>query len=219
MFWRLANHRNPGSLAARLRQRRLEQCRSIISSIPKPLKILNVGGGEHECVSMGVAGEPGISVVVLNIKQTQTSYPNVAAVVGDARNMNEFGDGEFDFVFSNSVIEHVGNDDEVRRMASEVRRVGKRYFVQTPNRYFPIEPHFLFPFFQFLPISLRVALLRRFSLGWISKTPDRAAAEQAVRSINLLSKKQMKALFPDATILDERLFGLAKSILCFKAAP
>jgi hypothetical protein len=61
--------------------------------------------------------------------------------------MPQYRDKEFDIAFSNSVIEHVGNDLRIRQMADEVRRVGRNY-LQTPNYYFPLEPHFFFPFFH-----------------------------------------------------------------------
>ena len=70
--------------------------------------------------------------------------------------------------FSNSVIEHIPPPLQ-QDFANEISRVARRYFVQTPNRYFPIEPHYQFPFFQFLPRSLRQALNRRFTLGWQAK--------------------------------------------------
>ena len=216
MLWRLANHRDPDSLAARLRRRRRDKIRQVILSIPQPMSILNVGGGEEEMSAMGLLDEPGISFTVLNVKPMVATHRSVTSVVGDGCNMPEFGDGEFDFVFSNSVIEHVGDGNAVRRMANEIRRVGKRYYIQTPNRYFPIEPHFVFPLFQFLPIGIRVFLVRRFKLGWMPRVPDPAAAESTVRSINLLSKKQMKKLFPDAILFQERVCGLTKSIQCLK---
>ena len=74
--------------------------------------------------------------------------------VGDAVDMPGISDGAFDVVFSNSVIEHVETYENQRRMAAEIRRVGRRYFVQTPNRHFPLEPHFLVPGFQLLPYPL-----------------------------------------------------------------
>jgi 2-polyprenyl-3-methyl-5-hydroxy-6-metoxy-1,4-benzoquinol methylase len=79
--------------------------------------------------------------------------------------MRQFRDHQFDVVYSNSVIEHVGDLDDMRRMAQEIQRVGKRYFLQTPNRYFPIEPHFVFPFFQFLPRPVQISLVQKFRLG------------------------------------------------------
>ena len=74
-------------------------------------------------------------------------------------------------------------------MASEVQRVAKRYFIQTPNRYFPIEPHFLFPLFQFLPISIRVWLVMNLNVGWGNKWSNEKDAEEFITSIKLFSKR------------------------------
>ena len=101
-------------------------------------------------------------------------------------------------------------------MAEEVRRVGKRYFVQTPNRYFPIEPHFLIPWFQFLPLTVKVFLIRDFNLGWYPKTRDRQKALARVTSINLLSRRELKALFPTARVYQEKFFGLTKSFVAYE---
>ena len=122
-------------------------------------------------------------------------------------------DRAFDVVFSNSVIEHVGGPNEQRRMAEEIRRVGKRYFVQTPNRNFPIEPHFLFPFYQFLPNTLQVWLLRSFDLGWFRRTPDPARARRAISGIRLLGYREVSRLFPEAEIYEEKFLGLTKSFV------
>ena len=81
-------------------------------------------------------------------------------------------------------------------MAREVERVGRRYFVQTPNRYFPIEPHFLFPGFQFLPLAVQVGLVRRFALGYHEALPDRDEALEAVREIRLLDAARDAAAVP-----------------------
>jgi hypothetical protein len=124
-------------------------------------------------------------------------------------------DRSFDIVFSNSVIEHVGDHHDQLRMAEEVRRVGKRYFVQTPNKYFPIEPHFLFPFFQFLPLGLRVRLMQNFHLGWFPKTPERQKAREIVTGIRLLDRCEFRSLFPDATIYDEKVLGITKSFVAY----
>jgi 2-polyprenyl-3-methyl-5-hydroxy-6-metoxy-1,4-benzoquinol methylase len=130
--------------------------------------------------------------------------------------MKQFSEHQFDVVYSNSVIEHVGDLGDMQRMAQEVRRVGKYYFVQTPNRYFPIEPHFVFPFFQFFPRSAQISIVQKFSLGWIGREPEKKSAERAVDSIRLLSQKEMYNLFPDAKIEKEVLLGLTKSITAYK---
>ena len=169
--------------------------------------------------SINFVNQHDIHITLLNMegaKEAQTSYSNVTTVIGDARDMAEFKDQQFDVVYSNSVIEHVGDSESRRRMASEVRRVGKRYFVQTPNLYFPIEPHFVFPLFQFLPISVRIYLVQNFDLGWLGRIPERERAEQEVRSINLLSKREVRSLFPDGELYQERFAGLVKSLLAYK---
>lgn len=87
--------------------------------------------------------------------QIPPEYDNISSVSGDATDLREYEDKSFNLVFSNSVIEHVGDFTAQRKMAKEMMRVGKHCYLQTPNRYFPLEPHFLFPCFQFLPIRLR----------------------------------------------------------------
>jgi hypothetical protein len=85
--------------------------------------------------------------------------------------------------------------------------------VQTPNFWFPLEPHYLVPGFQFLPVRLRSGLLRRFDLGHIGRIPDPGAADEHVRSIRLLRTTQLRKLFPDARIHRERMLGLTKSLM------
>ena len=107
---------------------------------------------------------------------------------------------------------HVGSFEDQHRVANEMIRVGKRLFVQTPNRHFAIEPHFLFPCFQFLPVAVRVWLASRFDLGRWS-TSERSDPAFRVDSVRLLSKRELRELFPRAEIVCERLAGLPKSFL------
>ena len=121
----------------------------------------------------------------------------------------------FDIVFSNSVIEHVGGPDDWRRMADEIRRVGKSYFVQTPNRYFPIEPHYMFPFFQFLPLGVKAWLLENFALDWGGRAATHERALQLARGVELLPFREFSAMFPGAAIYRERVLGLTKSFTAY----
>jgi Methyltransferase domain len=212
---RLANNEEAGSLAAGWRQKRFALFRSLLSRLSPPVGVLDVGGTELFWERMGFA-EEGVSVLLLNVEKAETSRPNFVSVSGDARDMREFRDGQFDVVFSNSVIEHVGGPAEQRRMAEEVKRVGKRYFLQTPNRFFPVEPHFLFPLFQFLPLSARTFLVRRFDLGFYGRGRiSKEEAREIVSSIRLLTEKELRSLFPGGTLYKEKFLGLNKSFIVY----
>jgi len=213
---RLVDPRDSGSFANRLRERRFERFRALVARIPGPIRILDVGGtpGFWQLRGRELPGPP--SVVCLNLEEQVSDDPTISTVVGDAVHMPQFEDQSFDVVFSNAVIEHVETLENQARMASEIRRVGQRYFVMTPNRGFPLEPHFLFPGFQFLPMCARVALLRRMNLGWYAREPDPIQAEKRVRLIRLMSEREFRQVFPDATIHRERLLGLTKSFTAYQ---
>jgi 2-polyprenyl-3-methyl-5-hydroxy-6-metoxy-1,4-benzoquinol methylase len=213
---KLLDIHRPDSFTSKMRQKRWEFFRELAASVERPMKILDVGGTQIVWERIGFANNPDIHITVLNYEQMYSNYENIVCVKGDACNMQQYKDKEFDIVFSNSVIEHVGDDERIRQMAEEVKRVGKNYYLQTPNYFFPVEPHFSFPLFQFLPIGLRATLLQHFDLGWVPKRPARADAEAEVKAIHLLSKRDVKRLFPKASIRDERLFGLTKSIQAYE---
>ncbi|MFH1943671.1 MAG: methyltransferase domain-containing protein [bacterium] len=197
----------------KLLRKRMRLFHSLISSLPKPVRILDVGGKEIFWERLGITKEKTIEITLVNLTSEAIKIPRYKSVVGDGRDMREYRDGQYDVVFSNSVIEHVGGFEDQKRMAEECRRVGKQYFIQTPNYYFPFEPHFLFPFFQFFPLWLKIFMIRHFHLGWCDKLPDRERAERAARSVRLLKKRELKELFPGATIHTERLGGWIYSFI------
>lgn len=212
----IADHRNPRSLASWMRRRRFALLESKLGRQARPLRVLDVGGTAGFWRAMQ-AMDRGLEVTLLNMQADTEPVPaGFTAVVGDARDLSRYADGSFDLVFSNSVIEHVGSFEDQRKMASEVRRVGRAYFVQTPNRYFPIEAHFHLPFFQFYPQPLQVALTQRFALGWYERIPDRERARAHVASHRLLTRAEMQQLFPDAHIHEERIAGLVKSFIAVR---
>jgi hypothetical protein len=214
MFNRIADNTNPRSLAARLRRRRLALFSSLLATLPAPIRILDVGGTELFWQMAPLPSGKEIRVTLLNLEPPPSIATGLNPVAGDAR-LIPVRDGAFDVVFSNSVIEHVGDPKERRRMADEIRRVGTRYFVQTPNRRFPVEPHFVFPLYQFLPSAVQVWLLRTFNLGWIRRTPDASEARRIIHGIRLLDHSDMIHLFPEAVIYEERLIGLTKSFVAY----
>jgi SAM-dependent methyltransferase len=214
MLKRLADNREEGSLAVKFRRKRFAFFQSLLSQLERPVRILDIGGTAAYWKTMGLGIEDQVFITLLNLTQNHVSLPHITSIVGDARSIHA-DDRSFDIVFSNSVIEHVGTFHDQMQMAVEVRRVGKHYFVQTPNKYFPLEPHFLFPFFQFLPFPSRVWLLQNFKLGWFEKTPDRQKATAIVDSIKLLGRQDFRSLFPHASLYEEKVFGMTKSFIAY----
>lgn len=216
LLLKLANDET-GIVSTRLRSKRFTLFKEVLATVSKPAKILDVGGRPHIWEREGIyASDSDYSLTLINAEQLDIQDPNIISLAGDARYMHEFKDNEFDIVFSNSVIEHVGDYNEQKKMADEVRRIGKRYFIQTPNRYFPIEPHFLFPFFQFFPLWLKMILIRSFSLGNRGRASNMEEAKARVSDVKLLGKREFKKLFPDANFFEEKVFGLTKSFIAYK---
>jgi len=209
--WISANSDNPKSVATRLRTARFRQFETAVGHLSRPLRILDVGGRTRYWKERGWADHPQINIFSLNLKPEKQEYQNITPITGDATDLSQFEDQSFDVVFSNSVIEHLFVFENQRRMAAEVKRVGKMYWVQTPNYWFPVEPHFLIPGWQWFPIGLRVAIIRRWRCGSLGPYPDPLKARTAVEEIHLLTRKKLEALFPDATIHVERFCGLVKS--------
>jgi hypothetical protein len=121
----------------------------------------------------------------------------------------------FDLVFSNSVIEHVGGHARRMQMAEVTRLLAPRHWVQTPYRYFPIEPHWVFPGYQFLPVWARARLGARWSLSWAGPVSVEANLANTL-GVELLDRSTFKFYFPDAKILAERAFGLPKSLVAVR---
>lgn len=184
-------------LAARARARRHERFFAL-TRLPAGARVLDVG-----CGPLGLrALEPRLDVTGVDLFE-RPSYPG-PFVRADAAAGLPFADGEFDLVYCNSVIEHV---DPSRRsvLASELRRVGCGWLVQTPAREFPIEPHSLLPGAHWLPPRLRRAYWR---LG----------AEGTWGDISLLGRAEMEQLF-GTPILAERLGPFVKSWISVSAVP
>jgi hypothetical protein len=82
-----------------------------------------------------------------DFRDADAAVSRYRVAIGDACDLGRYEDASFDIVFSNSVIEHIGDASRVARFAREVRRVGRGYWVQTPSWLFPIEAHTGLPFF------------------------------------------------------------------------
>ena len=95
---------------------------------------------------------------LLNLPPETKDIPGFRFIAGTAINL-PYQAGDFDLIYSNSVIEHVGSKQNQEKFSEEVHRVCDKYIVQTPSLWFPLEPHSLIPLFQFIPHALRAFLI------------------------------------------------------------
>ena len=208
---RFADDENPTSLSNKLRAKRFRQFEMLTASMPRPLRILDVGGTNDFWEKRSWAGRSDVQIFSLNMVPEKQRYENIQPLTGDATDLAQFSNGSFDIAFSNSVIEHLFTFESQRRMAAEIQRVGKAFWVQTPNFWFPMEPHFQVPGWQWMPLDLRIAIIRRQRCGWRGPCPDLDAARRLVAEVRLLTRKALKNIFPGATLIPERFCGLVKS--------
>jgi hypothetical protein len=123
----------------------------------------------------------------------------------------------YDLVYSNSVIEHVGGHERRLRFAESVHTLGPAHWVQTPYRYFPVEPHWIAPGMQFLPPRVRASVAQWWPLAHVKST-DLRDGLTGVLWTELIDRTQMRYYFPDSTLRAERFLGLTKSLIAVRTA-
>jgi hypothetical protein len=208
----------PDSWGARRRGRRLTWLAETFPDLPD-MSILDLGGW-IDTWARSPRQPRAVHIVNLEVAAGDGyDFPDWASIeAGDACALPEHIRGtKYDLVFSNSVIEHVGGHERRLRFAETVLSFGTSYWVQTPYRYFPIEPHWVAPGLQFLPVRARSALAHRWPLSH-SKPRSRREAEEAVLWTELIDRSQLQHYFPDATIRNERLAGLTKSLIAYRVS-
>lgn len=146
-----------------------------------------------------------IDIVMLN--DLKRKYSEVQCIVADATAL-PFKDKAVKISFSNAVIEHVGANSHQRKFADEIRRVSQKFYITCPNKYFPFEFHYRLPLYQFVPKSIQKWLFQKFNIGlWY---------ENKWEDINLLSYRQLKKIFPETTLIKQRITFCAETLICFK---
>lgn len=173
------------------------------------MRVIDLGGVPgfwNDCpvpLDLTILNLPG-----LNPPQAPASHHAITLVDGDAC-ATPFEDGSFDMVFSNSVIEHVGDAAKRASMAQEVRRLAPRHWVQTPSIWFPIEAHTMMPFWWSYPASLQSWFKRR----WRRVRP---AWTEMIEGTTVLSRSEVEALFPESSFLTERRAMFPKSYVAYR---
>lgn len=219
-------------ISARARARRAEFFRQRFV-LDETTRILDLGaerGANIHVVLRGTGVRPA-NVYIADLEGRDVAegsrlYGYVAVPLVEGQSL-PFPDKFFDIVFCSSVIEHVTvpkcrmwrewsgrrfREESLARQAefaAEIRRVGRQYFVQTPYRNFPIEPHSWLPFLAWLPRWAQVAVLRLTRFAWVTR-PD--------PDFHLLDRGEFAGLFSEAQIVEEKFCGLTKSLMALKTS-
>lgn len=224
----LADPRDANSLSNRFRRKRDVRLRAVIDAIHASrgqVRILDMGGTLEYWSRVGLdylrSRKVFITVVNLEASELDPAFAQAdlfEATVGDACNLSGVADGAYDLAHSNSVIEHVLTWDNMKAFAAETRRVAPFYYVQTPNFWFPIDPHFYkFPLYHWFPRPLKARILTTFPIAHVGRIKGVDNAFRVVDDARLLDSRQFRFLFPDAVIAHERIAGLSKSLIAIRA--
>lgn len=136
----------------------------------------------------------------------RSCYPEIEYVQLGRDGASPFADEQFDLVFANAVVEHVGSRQRQREFLAEIARVGRAAFVTTPNRWYPVELHTVLPLVHWLPTPVYRAILRTLGFKFF-------AAEE---NLNLLDRRALAALVPpgvEARIDRHRFLGPTSNLL------
>jgi hypothetical protein len=198
------------------RRGRMVQFEKILGPVPGT-RVIDLGG-TSEIWGLEIWGlvKTPLDITILNLpgtnqKEGAKRHHHFAFAEGDATELHEYPDNSFDIAFSNSVIEHVGGEENERKFAGEVRRLARSYFVQTPSVYFPIEAHTGVPFWWAIPRFIRAKMHKR----WEHTLP---AWNEMVANTTVIPRRRLQGYFPDGTVRTERLLGIPKSYYVYRVA-
>jgi hypothetical protein len=208
----VSNPASPESLAGRARARRWLE---LVRRFPdiRNMRVLDLGGSPTTWRLAPVRPE---HVTIVNIDAYVAEEPWITVQQADACNLSsDVLRQEFDLVYSNSLLEHVGGHARREDLAQQVHAAAPHHWVQTPYRYFPIEPHWMMPAMQFFPFAIRMRASQHWRYGHMS-TPSEATAYEKVAEVELIGNAQMRWLFPESALWRERYLGMTKSLIAIQ---
>jgi len=203
-----------------MRNKRFRLFEQLTESMPRPLRIIDIGGTLSFWEQRKWVNRDDIQITLVNLEAQPQRYSNITPTVGDATNLHDVANYSFDIAFSNSVIEHLFTLENQTSMAREMQRVASAYWLQTPNYWFPFEPHFQLPAWQWMPIWLRVEILRRRGAGRSGgPVRDPVLARQFVSEVRLMTRSELVRMFPRAKVVPEKFAALTKSWILYGGFP
>jgi SAM-dependent methyltransferase len=220
----------------RLHHRFHEARADLFARLMKPargMRLLDLGGGDGSLAAR-IARRLELEVTVADIAEDHVDAVRAQGfehVLLPESGILPFAEASFDLVLCNSVIEHAtlpkesclvtarvpelvwkaGARSGQARLAAEIKRVGRGWFVQTPDRRFPIDQHVHLPFVHYLSHNAACRMVSFTDRVWIKSC-------QGVVDWELFTPLELSGLFPEGRIHIERFAGLPKSIIVWKAA-
>lgn len=218
-----ANYNDQSSLGSRFRKKRIGPLLHLIDKLAEKydkVNIIDIGGTEHYwgIIPLHELENKNVRITIVNLpsRELPEDHGPFRFTHGDACHLSQFEDNTFHIAHSNSVVEHVGDWNHMVQYSKEIKRIAKFYFVQTPNYWFPIEPHCMTPFFHWLPKPLRIKLVMNFSLGHWKKATSVDEAVRTVDGAQILNKPMFAALFKESRIVTEKFLFLSKSFIAIR---
>jgi hypothetical protein len=191
----------------------------------RPLRLVDLGGTVRFWEAWGLRDTDQVHITLINnnwLGETnfnESSHAFIENRQADVLDLTEDDLKTFDVIFSNSFIEHLACREDQAKIAKMITKCGLPYFIQTPNKFSPIDPHFprpYVPFFAIYPRRLQARLLTLGRLGSGSKALSIDDALGDLTYYNPLDFTDMRALFPDGKLRMERPFGIPMSILAYR---
>lgn len=210
------------------RGKRLGRFNEFMKGAIGPVRLIDLGGTVRFWENWGLKKRPLLDVTLANSHDVDISHsedpinlPNLRRERVNVLTLSASDLARYDVIFSNSMIEHLPNPDAQRQLARAIVDSGRPYFLQTPNKRSPVDPHFpspLVPFFAAYPRKVQARLLTWSPLGSPSAATSYAAAIRRLENYHPLSVGDIRRLFPQARVVVERPMGVPMSIIAMSEA-